>query len=183
MHANNINEGFILWMMGPTSSGKTTLAEALTKALRDNGTKIIHFDGDEVREMLGPALTFESKDRLRVVNTLIYLSNKALEAGVNVVVSALTANPDARACVFGKVKNLIVAHIDCSIEECARRDPKKLYKQAKNGVIDTLIGFNSEYTPPENKAFTINTMKGNKDDCLNEVIGNLISMGRLSKAK
>ena len=49
-HPNNAIPPFALWLMGPTSSGKTTLAELLVKRLLGDGVTVIHFDGDEVRK-------------------------------------------------------------------------------------------------------------------------------------
>ncbi|MDP6344216.1 MAG: adenylyl-sulfate kinase, partial [Alphaproteobacteria bacterium] len=121
---------FILWLLGPTSSGKSTLAELLTLALRGREVPIIHFDGDEVRDFFGPGHGFAPADRQRVVATLVHLANKSREAGLNVVVSALTANPDARAYVLASIADLITGFVRCPIEVCAARDPKGLYAKA-----------------------------------------------------
>ncbi len=147
--------GFVLWLMGPTSGGKTTVAEKLTEQLRTSGIMVLHYDGDEVRDFFGDNLGFEPSDRMRVVSTLIHLANKAAQTGVNVIVSALTANEDARRLVKGEVGNLITGYIKCPIEVCAARDPKGLYALASSGKIDTLIGLNSEYRAPENPDIVI----------------------------
>ena len=149
--------GFVLWLMGPTSSGKTTIGEHLLAHLRIDGQPCLHFDGDEVRNFFGDKLGFEASDRQRVVATLAHLANKSSAAGVNVIVSALTANEDARRLIFDSVNNLTIIYIKCSIKICAKRDPKGLYAKAKTGEIDTLIGINSEYLPPKNPDIVINT--------------------------
>ena len=69
MSSTTIHPGFVLWLMGPTSSGKTTVSNALVAQLRAAGTPIIHFDGDEVRDLFGDNLGFKPEDRLRVVST------------------------------------------------------------------------------------------------------------------
>ena len=143
--------------MGPTSGGKTTIGEHLLERLRADGAASMHFDGDEVRAFFGENLGFDVSDRQRVVATLTHLANKASMAGVNVIVSALTASEDARRLVLDTVKNLIVVYVKCSIETCAKRDPKGLYAQAKNGEIDTLIGVNSNYLAPDNPDLIIDT--------------------------
>ena len=155
--SENSGPGFVLWLMGPTSSGKTTIGEHLLERLRAEGSPSMHFDGDEVRNFLGKDLGFEVSDRQRVVATLVHLANKTSAAGVNVIVSALTASADARRLVLETVKNLIIVYVKCSIETCAQRDPKGLYTQAKNGEIDTLIGVNSDYLPPDNPDLVIDT--------------------------
>ena len=155
--SENTGPGFVLWLMGPTSGGKTTIGEQLLERLRADGSPCMHFDGDEVRNFFGENLGFEVSDRQRVVATLVHLANKTSAAGVNVIVSALTASEDARRVVLDAVKNLTIVYIKCSIETCAERDPKGLYAQAKNGEIDTLIGVNSDYLPPDNPDLVIDT--------------------------
>ena len=94
---------------------------------------------------------------MRVVSTLTHLANKATEAGSNVVVSALTANLDSRDYVRDNANNVLFCYIECSIETCAKRDPKGLYSKAREGKINTLIGYNSKYIPPENPEIVVNT--------------------------
>lgn len=155
---SSTHKGFILWILGPTSSGKTTIAELLLKKIRSFNKTGIHFDGDEVRDFFGPDYGFAASDRLRVVKTLVHLANKTLESGVNaVIVSALTANNDAREYVFQHTKNLIIVDIQCSIAICTERDPKGLYEKAASGKIKTLIGFNTDYHSPEIIHKTINS--------------------------
>jgi len=52
MDHNKINENYTLWIMGPTASGKTTIANNIVKALRDKGVPTILYDGDEVRQRM-----------------------------------------------------------------------------------------------------------------------------------
>ncbi len=166
--------GFVLWLMGPTSSGKTTIGEHLLERLRAAGSPSMHFDGDEVRAFLGPDLGFEASDRQWVVATLVHLANKTSAPGVNAIVSALTASEDARRLVLDSVKNLIVVYVKCSIETCAERDPKGLYAQAKNGEIDTLIGVNSDYLPPDNPDLVIDTEELSPAEAVDAIIRHLI---------
>jgi len=167
------SKGFVLWVMGPTSSGKTTISEQLLLRLRGNNVFVMHYDGDEVRSFLGPDHGFSKNDRLRVVSTIVHLSNKALEAGACVIVSALTANPDARAYVMAHVHNLLICSVECSLERCMKRDPKGLYAKAREGKIDTLIGYNEEYMYPEKVDIVINTENENAEQCVDSLYDTL----------
>lgn len=168
---------FVLWIMGPTSSGKTTIARRVVEILRERGILVIDYDGDEVRDFFGPMLGFEKEDRLRVVRTIGQLANKAVNSGINVVVSALTANDDARAYVKGNVKNVILVYLDCSIEKCIERDTKGLYRKALGGEIATVIGINAAYKPFEGSDITINTENMSVDLGATELVERL---GRLA---
>lgn len=152
-----MSQPFTLWLMGPTSSGKTTIARALNSRLEATGLPCLHFDGDEVRDLYGPDFSFGPESRLRVVSTCVYLANKVVNQGIHCIVSALTANDDARQYVAEHLVNYSMGYVHCSINECIRRDPKGLYRKAINGEIDTLVGYNTPYVPPENAVLDIDT--------------------------
>jgi adenylyl-sulfate kinase len=152
-----VESGVVLWLMGPTSSGKTTLGTALVERLRAADRPAILLDGDEMRELIGPSQGFSPDERLRTVRALAHLSNKVAKVGVLVVVAALTAYPDARAYIRDNVNNLLVGFVECSIDACAARDPKGLYAQAARGEIETLVGVNEAYQPPEAPDIILNT--------------------------
>jgi adenylylsulfate kinase len=156
--------GSVLWLLGPTSAGKTTLGVRTVAELRKHGVPAILFDGDEVRDWFGADLGFGADSRLRVVSILVHLANKAADAGLHVVVAALTAGQEAREYVRANVRNLTVGYVACSIEACAQRDPKGLYRKAMDGEIDTLIGYNSEYRPPEGPDLILDTETHSADE-------------------
>ncbi|MEI2297443.1 adenylyl-sulfate kinase [Ensifer sp. MJa1] len=162
--------GTVLWLLGPTSAGKTTLATRVVADLRAAGLPAILFDGDEVRDFFGDQLGFGADSRLRVVSVLVHLANKAAEAGLNVIVAALTAGEDARDYVRKNVKNLTTGYVACSIQGCAERDPKGLYGKAMRGEIDTLIGYNSAYLPPDNPDFVLDTEKYSLDQLAARIV-------------
>lgn len=152
---------FILWLMGPTSAGKTTIGRLFVAHIRNAGTPAIHFDGNEVRHFFGSALGFQPEDRLRAVSTCAYLANKSAEAGLNVVVSALTANEDARKYVRENVRNLTLAYLQCPKEVCIERDSHGLYKKARKGEVDpdTVIGLDRPYVSPRSPDIILETDK------------------------
>jgi len=149
----------VLWLMGPTSSGKTTIAKAFLARLKQNNALSIHYDGDEVRGFFGDKIGFAPNERLMVVKTLVHLAQKAASSGINTIVSALTAEAEARNFVNSNISNLHIVYVKCGIDECARRDPKGLYKKAISGEINTLIGYNTEYIMPKSPKLILDTEK------------------------
>ena len=146
--------------MGPTSAGKTTVAQALMERLQANPAMAVAcWDGDQVREILGSNLGFSSDDRLRVVRTLANLAKVTSDEGVFTIVSALTAHREARDLVRHLLPNHFVGYIHCPLDTCIARDPKGLYRRAINGEINTLIGFNSPYVAPTQPDVEIDTSR------------------------
>lgn len=159
--------------MGPTSSGKTTLAKLLYNRLSSSNNFTLHFDGDEVRDAFGNNLGFTNSDRLLVIKTLVYVSKKGLDAGANVIVSALTAFEDARLYVRKNLNQYILIYLRCSISECSRRDPKGLYAREKSGEINTLVGASSIYNEPEHPDVILDTDAITPEESLQELISKL----------
>ena len=171
--------GKVIWIMGPTSSGKSTLATALVERLGRSRIPVIHYDGDEFRDLFGPGLAFGPEHRLLVVQALVHHAAKAAALGHNVVVSALTANEEARAFVCEKLANLTVVYLDCPIEVCAGRDPKGLYAKAAKGEIDTLPGISTPYRPPQRQDIALDTAGKTVDVCLEELAARLLAENRV----
>ena len=161
---------FTAWLMGPTSSGKTTISEAVMKAIIKDKINIIHYDGDEIRNLFGKDFGFSEENRSIVIKTLVYLASKANASGISVIVSALTGHLSARKFIKSNIINLKTIFVNCPIKVCAARDPKGLYAKAKNKEIDTLIGFNSKYIPPSNPDLVLNTNKFTIEENVNQLI-------------
>jgi len=152
---------FVLWLMGPTSAGKTTIGRLFVEEMRATEIPAIHYDGDEIRAFFGDTLGFRPEERLRAVSTCAQLGKKANDAGLNVVISALTAHDDSRSYIKNNVPNLVVTYLTCPIDICIQRDSRGLYRKARQGTVDpkTLIGLQSPYEPPINPDIVIDTSK------------------------
>jgi adenylylsulfate kinase-like enzyme len=162
--------GTVLWLMGPTSAGKTTLATRVVAHLRQRQIPVVFYDGDEIRAFFGPDFGFSAEERFRVVSVLAHLANKAAEAGLHVVVAAVTAGQEARDFIRANVRNLKIGYISCSIYTCAQRDPKGLYRKAINGEIDTLIGYNGEYRAPNRPDLVLDTERYSVDELASQAV-------------
>ena len=102
------------------------------------------------------------------IRVLWLLPITAAEAGLNVVVSALTANDDARNYIKENVANLVLTYLKCPIDVCIERDSRGLYRKAREGKIDpkTLIGLDKPYAMPDDPEITIDTSKHNPEESI-----------------
>ena len=162
--------GVVIWIMGPTSAGKTTLAKAFVNTIKKSKVPVYHLDGDEIRSSFGSQHSFSADARLQVVKNIVHHANKMAKEGHNVIVSALTAHEDARAFVHAHIEDLTIVYLDCPIEECVRRDPKGLYAESLNGKVDTVIGLNSKYNPPGKIDISIDTNKLSVEACVDLLV-------------
>jgi len=172
--------GKVVWIMGLTSSGKTTIAYSLAARLSYSKVPVTILDGDEARTIFGPNFSFEAKNRLQVIKSIVHHAKKAVSKGDNVIVSALTAGDESRKFIKDEIENLTIIYLDCPIEECIIRDEKGLYAKAINGKIDTIAGINFEYSVPNSPHLVLNTLDLSVDECVGELLGFLISNNRIN---
>jgi adenylylsulfate kinase len=146
--------GFVLWLTGLPSSGKSTLARAVRERLvareSTDGWPSLVLDGDEVRAALRPTPGYDPTARDDFYHSLSNLAALCAEQGLVVLVPA-TANlrafrARARARCGARFAELFV---DTPVDECATRDSKGLYRSSAVGAVSSLPGAGAEYQRPE----------------------------------
>jgi bifunctional enzyme CysN/CysC len=74
----------------------------------------------------------------------------------------------------------IEVFVDCDAEECARRDPKGLYKKAKAGEINNMTAVGAPYEIPHNAELRIDTTVSDIESSASAVIEKLVEAGIIS---
>jgi adenylylsulfate kinase len=150
---NGAHAGFVLWLTGLPSSGKSTLARAVRERLvarGADGSASLVLDGDEVRAALRPNPGYDRTARDDFYHSLSNLAALCAEQGLVVLVPA-TANlrafrARARARCGDRFAELFV---DTPVDECATRDSKGLYRSSAAGAVSSLPGAGATYERPE----------------------------------
>lgn len=164
---------FILFT-GLSGSGKTTLAKGLTSYYSDLGNKIYHLDGDDLRKAIHCNLGFTKEDRGKQLMLTAELSLSYLKKGINVIVSLIAPYNEHRLDAMRFLQNagfdFILVYVDCSIEECIKRDPKGLYKKVLKGEIKNFTGVDDPYESPKTMNLHLRTEIMNYKDSLQKII-------------
>jgi adenylylsulfate kinase len=171
------DKGFVVWLTGLPSSGKTTIAKRLEKYLRSRGFKVELLDGDDVRKWLSPEAGFSREDRERHLRRVAYVSKLLARNGVVVIASFVSpyrnVRDEARRMVEGEGLKFIEVYVKCSLEECMRRDSKGLYEKALRGDIRDMTGVQDVYEEPLNPEVLVDSEKQDPDKCVEEIVGKL----------
>ena len=122
-----MSKGFVIWLTGLPSSGKTTIAESLAIALGKHGITPKILDGDKLRRYLSPDLGFSAGDRKEHARRVIRLSKRLLEEDRVVLVPLISPYQQTRNFARSELDRFIEVHVKCPVEECIRRDVKGLY--------------------------------------------------------
>ncbi len=138
-----MSAGAVMWFTGLPSSGKSTLARRVQRALSRQGVRAVLLDGDEVRSALFPSLGYSARARGRFYRALAELA-ALLSAQGHVVLVPATANRRVyRARARARAPRFLEVHVDTPLDECARRDAKGLYASRAR-----LPGRGAAYEPP-----------------------------------
>ena len=155
------HRSFLLWFTGLSGSGKSTIANAVEKALYDKGFHTYVLDGDNIREGLNNNLSFSPGDRTENIRRIAEVSNLMIDAGLIVLAAFVSPYARDRESIKQIVgyKNYIEVFVNTPIEECERRDVKGLYAKARAGEIKNFTGIDAPYEAPVVPDIQIDTEK------------------------
>ncbi|NLR46519.1 adenylyl-sulfate kinase [Priestia megaterium] len=168
----NNHHSFVLWFTGLSGSGKSTVANAVAKALFDKNIRNYVLDGDNVRFGLNKNLGFSAEDRTENIRRIGEVSKLFVDSGQVVLTAFISPFQEDRAQVREILEGneFLEVYVECPLEECEKRDPKGLYKKARSGEIRDFTGIDSPYEPPANPEVTINTSTQSVEECVQTVI-------------
>jgi adenylylsulfate kinase len=155
----NRHPSCVLWFTGLPGSGKSTLAFALEQELFARNVSAYVLDGDNIRHGLGRDLGFSADDRKENVRRVGEVSKLFVDAGLFVLAALISPNSSDRRMVREMFEpgDFIEIYVKCSLTECEKRDPKGLYKKARNGQIPNFTGIGANYDVPESPDLVLDT--------------------------
>lgn len=173
-------KGFVLWLTGLSGSGKSTLGRALEATLITQGHFAYGLDGDNLRFGLCSDLGFSAEDRKENIRRVREVASLFCDAGVVVICSFVSPYRADRDAIREKLKDrFLEVHVDCALEECARRDPKGLYRRAMAGEIAHFTGVSAPYEQPLKPELRIDTAQTSIDEGVDMLIQLLKNHGAL----
>ncbi|MCD6162422.1 MAG: adenylyl-sulfate kinase [candidate division Zixibacteria bacterium] len=177
----NKHRSCIIWLTGLSGAGKSTIAQELEKFLFAQDYQVVVLDGDNVRHGLNKDLGFSQEDRDENIRRIGETAKLLMEAGIIAITAFISPYAKTRDRVREIVPegDFIEVHIECSLDECERRDAKGLYKKARAGLIKNFTGIDDPFEAPEHPEITINTEKLTIEQSAKTIVHFLSSRGYL----
>ncbi|OQY29701.1 MAG: adenylyl-sulfate kinase [Candidatus Cloacimonetes bacterium 4572_55] len=167
----------VIWLTGLSGSGKSTVADALDVELFRLGYQSFALDGDNVRHGLNSDLGFDPADRKENIRRVAEVARLFSDVGFIVIVAFISPYLDDRRnakAVIGSDR-FIECFVKASLKVCETRDPKGLYKKARQGKIPSFTGVSAPYQEPVAPDVTLDTDHDNVPACVRRVLDYLIS--------
>ena len=173
--AKNDHKGCVIWLTGLSGSGKSTIANILEKKLFQMGCQTHILDGDNVRMGLNRDLGFLPHERKENIRRIGEVANLFAESGTIVMAAFISPyaadRDDARGACS---QEFLEVFVDTSLEVCEQRDPKGLYKKAREGLITEFTGVSAPYEAPNpNNSIVVNTAAMVASECADYIIEEL----------
>ena len=153
----------VIWIIGLSGAGKTTLANNVVAHANMKSKKTILIDGDIIREVFDNDLSYSMEDRLVNAKRICKLGKFLDEQGLNVVCAILSIFPETREWNRKNIKNYYEVFIDTPLDMLVDRDSKGIYGKYKKGEISDVAGMDIEFHKPDKADLVIDNSKSVED--------------------
>jgi len=170
----------VVWFTGLSGAGKSRIANRVAEILTERGIKVLTLDGDIVRAALQPQLGFSREDIYENNRRFVALCQKSITEYDVILVPKISPFRDQRATARSELGEAYVeVYVHASLIEVMRRDPKGLYRDAREGRLPGLVGVAAEvpYEPPDAADLTLNTEEDNVETCAQQLVTFLVGEG------
>lgn len=166
------HSSLLIWFTGLSGSGKSTIANALEKALFVKGVHTYTLDGDNIRKGLNNNLSFSPEDRTENIRRIAEVANLMIDAGLVVLAAFVSPYIEDRQNIKKIVgeKQFVQVYVNTPVEECEKRDVKGLYKKARAGEITNFTGISAPYEAPVDPDIEIDTTKTNIEEAVSMIM-------------
>lgn len=163
---------FMMYIVGISGSGKTTIANALEKELKKHDIeKLQIIDGDIIREQFGGIFGYTYEERMKCNQVVRVVIDYLIRNGISVVLAQVAAYEEMRQKMKAQfAENYIEVYVKCSYEECARRDVKGYYYKQQREEIRNLNGADDVYEVPRNSQVVVDTEKESVEESVQKIL-------------
>jgi adenylylsulfate kinase len=147
----NNHKGCVCWFTGLSGAGKSSVANQVELLLNQRGIRTYLLDGDNIRHGLCQDLGFTVQDRAENIRRVGQVSKLMADAGVVVLTALISPYRSDRDRVRSSVQEIVSFQeifVKASLSTCEGRDPKGLYKLAREGKIKNFTGIDDPYEEP-----------------------------------
>lgn len=167
--------GIVIWLIGLSGSGKSTIARGLENKLHQEKVLTQILDGDNLRTGLNHDLGFTDRERVENIRRTAEVARLFANCGVVTLCSFITPTEEIRKMARKIIGDgYFEVYVSCPLEECEARDVKGLYNKARNGEIPGFTGIDSPFEEPLEPQLILDTQKENIEESVENIYREII---------
>jgi adenylylsulfate kinase len=167
-------------MTGLSGAGKSTVADALHRHLKQAGHASIVLDGDVMRRGLTADLGFTPEDRAENLRRVAHVATLFMQQGFIAIAAVISPEHQHRRMAREIVgEGFIEVFVNAPLAVCEARDVKGLYARARRGEIADFTGISGPYDVPVGPDVMIETDRLPVGQSVNRLLDHLAATGYL----
>lgn len=162
----------VIWLIGMSGAGKTTIGVRVAERLRALQSDVVFLDGDILREVWGDDLAHDIDGRRKNAERISMLCRLLDRQGITVIAAVLSIFPEWQEWNRREFEQYFEVFIDVPMELLEERDVKGIYRQARRGEIDNVVGIDIPFPRPSSPDLVIDSddMKRTPDELADLVV-------------
>lgn len=145
----------VIWLIGISGAGKTTLGNLLKKHLDGLNRKAYLIDGDIVRDFFDNDLGYTTPDRIANIKRILLAAHVLSQNGIATIVCNIHPFEELRKFARAKVHEYNEIYLKRNLDDSRKADVKNMYK--RNMGKTEIVGMNVNFDEPVGCDLTIDT--------------------------
>lgn len=173
------DKGFVIWIIGLASAGKSTLARLVEQRLLDDGHSAVLLEpssGEELKKRLMPDLGFDRDGKIQITRRLGYLARLITQCGGVAVVPWITPERGPLEEVRKEIGRFVEVYVRCPLDVCKERDHRGIYVRAETEG-HPVPGVTEPFEPPSNPEVTVDSTQQTPEQEVSDIMASLKSLG------
>ncbi len=154
---NIYEEYMVIWLIGLSGAGKTTIGKALASHLKKTQKNTVFLDGDIIRHIVGDNLGHSLEERKLSGWRICRLCKHLDSEGLNVVCSVISLFAEHRNWNRENYSNYYEVYIKVALSELYKRDQKGIYSGFLEKKISNVAGLDLPFEEPQADLIIENT--------------------------
>jgi len=161
----------VIWFIGISGAGKTTLGNRLKEYLDRRGKRSFIIDGNLVRDFFDNDLGYSRQERMANIKRIMLAAHTLSQSGTRAIVCNISPFEELREFARNKIKDYNEIYLIKDLESSKAKDVQQMYR---NNIGKTeIVGIDLKFDEPKGSNLTIYTDHETEEESLQRVINYL----------